>query len=117
MYSIQSSHADSHAAILAGTTRDWLKAMRGFERCGFKIAQHHRATDFFLFRKDGMGLRFSIMMVDLAERLEVGVIHVEEAKGRYRPESEVALPRELADELSVDRLVLCTEYGLSLIHI
>lgn len=50
-------------------------------------------------------------MVDLAERLEVGVIHVEGIVNSYRPEEEFSLPSELATTLSAQRLVLNTEHG------
>lgn len=97
--------------IVVGEAGASVREFRGAERFGFKTAQHQRATDFFLLRGDGTGLRYSVVMVDLAERLEVGVIHVEEIGNSYRPEQEFLLPSELTTALCAQRLVMDTEHG------
>jgi hypothetical protein len=91
--------------VIAEAAGYLLKAAGDFDRCGIKLAGHHWATDFFIFRKDGVGLRFSVEMVDLAERLEVGVLHVDEATDECQPDKKIALPVELTGDLGVERLV------------
>jgi hypothetical protein len=90
---------------------DWEEDFDGFSQYGFRVAQHHRATDFFLIRGDGSGLRFSIVMIDLAERMEVGVLSIESAKMDYVPEKLFELPPQFQQKLIPERLVLATEYG------
>ena len=106
-----SKRAHVHAAIVVGGARESLTSPQGFARYGFRAAQHGQMTDFFLLRRDGTGLRFSIVMVDLAERLEVGVLHVEEATRTYSPQHEAPLPVELGTKLHVERLVIRTGQG------
>lgn len=102
----------SHELIVSPEDRCGLRSSKRFSRYGFRTAQHHRATDFFLLRADETGFRFSIVMTDLAERLEVGVLNVEAVKEDYAPQVERDLPEELAEQqLHVERLVLSTEYG------
>lgn len=102
---------DHHAFLISQHDQCWLQGMRDFVRFGFKTAQHHRATDFFLLRHNGTGFRFSVTMVDLAERIEVGVLGIESAKNGYRPEVEFDLPKEFCGALRAERLVLRTEHG------
>ena len=110
MSSFQRDKRDYRLAI---SQKDQLKLREayGFARYGIKIAQHQRATDFFLLRADGTGFRFSVVMADLAERLEVGVLSVEAAGSEYFPKSSLELPSEFLNELKAECLVLRTEFG------
>lgn len=111
MVAPQSETSPSRRLIISAEDLSLIQKEQSFRRYGIKSAQHQRATDFFLLRDNGTGFRFSIVMADLAERLEVGVLSIESAKRDYYPEFELDLPNELSGALRAERLVLRTEYG------
>lgn len=82
-----------------------------FTSYGFKVLQHQRATDFFLFRPDGTGLRISSRMIELSDRLEVGVLCVDEIDQGYLPDLKLQLPVEFTGHFNAERLVLENEHG------
>lgn len=100
-----------HCLVISRAVEGWAKNLDSFSHYGFMVAQHQRTTDFFLLRGDGSGLRFSIVMVDLAERVEVGVLNIESAERNYFPKELFALPLKFQQRLSPERLVLETDYG------
>lgn len=88
-----------------------LGSIEGCVRYGMKFAQHRRATDFFLAHHDGAGVRVSVKMIDLAERLEIGVICIEPMQLTYAPDSWFDLPEMFSKTLDMCRLVMSTDFG------
>lgn len=89
-----------------------LSEISGANRFGFKTAQHKRATEFVIRCQDGVGLKFSTSMVDLADRLEVGVIRVDKILPDNLVDKEIASPADLAGSLKCEKLVIETDFGL-----
>jgi len=105
------TNCSEYCLNISDALASWAENLDNFSQYGFKVAQHQRSTDFFLLRSDGSGLRFSVVMVDLAERVEVGVLSIESAEKNYFPEELFALPPTFQQKLLPERLVLETDYG------
>lgn len=64
-----------------------------------------------LVRPDSTSLKFSVDMIDLAERLEVGRLKIQEVDALGDLKHVTPLPKVLSADVEVTRLVLKNEYG------
>jgi hypothetical protein len=100
-----------HKFVVAPEDKAWAARLNGFTQCGFIKVHELLVTDFILYRDDGSGLRFSNRMVNLAERLEVGVLHIQRASSNHKPKELIKLPTDYFQGLSPQKLVLNTEFA------